>query len=118
MGKFEVTQAEWKKVMGTNPSVFQGSRVSDAADRHPVDSVRWEDAQAFVEKLNRLENTRAYRLPNEFEWEYAGRAGGEGQVDWDEIRRQAVQGLRAEKGARKPTTQIVGSKVPNAWGLY
>src|SRR4051794_35739366 len=43
IGKFEVTQAQWKKVMGTNPSVFQGDKVTDDAADHPVDNVTWED---------------------------------------------------------------------------
>ena len=77
MGKTEVTQAQWMKVMGTNPSVFQGDKVKDDADLHPVDSVTWADAQAFVKKLNALEKTKAYRLPTEFEWEYAARAGSD-----------------------------------------
>jgi sulfatase modifying factor 1 len=118
IGRFEVTQAEWLKVMGSNRSVFRQAKVSDNADQHPVDSVTWEDAEAFVEKLNKLERTSVYRLPTEFEWEYAGRAGGAGQVGWDEIRSQAVQGLRTGKNGSKPTTQMVGSKAPNAWGLY
>jgi formylglycine-generating enzyme len=129
IGKFEVTQAQWKKVMDKNPSVFQGSKVSDDADRHPVDNVTWQDAQAFVKKLNRMEKTKAYRLPTEFEWEYAGRAGGPGQVDWTAIREMAVQGVSgfglaaAQGGAAAPssyppTTQTVGTKKPNPWGLY
>ena len=81
LGKYEVTQAEWKKVMGTNPSVFQGDKVTDDPDRHPVDSVSWNDAQAFVKKLNELEKTTAYRLPTEAEWEYAARAGAEEAPD-------------------------------------
>src|SRR5438309_12075170 len=52
IGKFEVTQAQWKAVMGTNPSVFQGNKVSDNADRHPVENVRWNDVQQFLKKLN------------------------------------------------------------------
>jgi sulfatase modifying factor 1 len=119
IGKFEITQGEWSRLMEKNPSVFEGGRVSDDASRHPVDSVSWDDAQAFVRKLNELEHTRAYRLPTEFEWEYAGRAGGLGQVGWNDIRRQAVQGQRAaDAHSPKPTTQMVGSKLPNAWGLY
>ena len=111
IAKFEITQAQWTSVMGYNPSVFPG-------DNHPVENVTWDDAQAFIQKLNRLENTHAYRLPTEFEWEYAGRAGGPGQIGWDAIRRQAVQGLRAAADGAAPTTQPVGSKQPNAWGLY
>lgn len=119
IGKFEITQGEWSKVMGSNPSIFQGNKVSDDASRHPVENVSWNDAQAFINKLNQLEKTRAYRLPTEFEWEYAGRAGGPGQVGWDDIRRQAVQGLRAApNNGAKPTTRKVGSKQPNPWGLY
>ncbi len=111
LGKYEITQTEWTKVMGHNPSLFKG-------ERHPVDSVSWNDANAFVRRLNQLEKTHLYRLPTEFEWEYAGRAGGSGQVGWKDIRRQAVQGLRAIANGPPPTTQNVGSKLPNAWGLY
>lgn len=122
IGKFEVTQGQWKKVMGNNPSVFQGSKVTSDADRHPVDSVTWRDAQAFIKTLNRMEKTKAYRLPTEFEWEYAGRAGGPAQVAWSEIRQMAVQGIgfggRAGTPTPPPSTQVVGSKKPNAWGLY
>ena len=122
IGQYEVTQGEWKKVMGSNPSVFQGSKVSDDADRHPVERVTWQDAQRFIRALNRMEKTGAYRLPTEFEWEYAGRAGGPGQVVWSEIRQMAVQGIgfggRAATPTPPPGTQMVGSKKPNAWGLY
>lgn len=118
IGKFEITQAEWTKVMGNNPSIFQGDKVKDDASRHPVDSVSWEDAQAYVRKLNEIEKTTLYRLPTEFEWEYAGRAGGPGQVGWNDIGQQAVQGLSAASNGAKPTTQMVGSKLPNSWGLF
>ena len=121
IGKYEVTQAEWKKVMGNNPSVFQGSKVADDGDRRPVDSVTWDDAQAFIHRLNARESTNVYRLPTEFEWEYAGRAGGRGQVDWTDIRAQAVEGIgfgTRSANAPEPATHEVGSKQPNAWGLY
>jgi formylglycine-generating enzyme required for sulfatase activity len=113
IGKFEVTQAQWKKVMGSNPSLFQGDKVTDDADKHPVDSITWEDAQAFVRKLNALEKTSVYRVPTEFEWEYAVRAGGDADIPWAQIREQAVAGYNTYY-----STQIVGSKKPNAWGLY
>jgi formylglycine-generating enzyme required for sulfatase activity len=115
IGMFEVTQLQWKKVMGTNPSVFQGGRVTDDADQHPVDNVTWQDAQAFVRKLNEMEKTKAYRLPTECEWEYAGRAGGPGQVPWVVISKQAWVGLGYRKMA---STHRVGTKQPNAWGIY
>jgi formylglycine-generating enzyme required for sulfatase activity len=110
IGKFEVTQAQWKKAMSSNPSVFQGSKVEDNADDHPVENVTWEDAQQFLNALNKMEKGRAYRLPTEFEWEYAARAGATADIPWGQIRKSAQMGMR--------TTAIVGGKEPNAWGLY
>ena len=115
IGKFEVTQGEWKKVMGTNPSVFQGNRLSDDADNHPVENITWQDTQVFINKLNAREKAKVYRLPTDFEWEYAGRAGGKGQITWAEIRELAVEQLGNTLVA---TTRPAGSKKPNAWGLY
>jgi formylglycine-generating enzyme required for sulfatase activity len=114
LGKYEVTQEQWKKVMGSNPSTFQDGKfgVTDG-DHHPVESVSWEDAQAFVMKLNAIEKTNAYRLPTEFEWEYAGKAGAGDDPTWNEIRATAVLA-----NARAGTTSTVGTKTPNAWGLY
>jgi formylglycine-generating enzyme len=113
IGKYEVTQAEWKRVMGANPSVFQGRNVGGNADRHPVDNVTWADAQAFVAKLNALDSTARYRLPTEFEWEYAARAGATEEPSWDEIRASAWQ-----QDVDLGTTHPVGGKRPNAWGLH
>ena len=113
IGKYEVTQADWKKVMGTNPSLFQGGKVADDADKHPVENVSWDDAQAFIKKLNGMEKTNAYRLPTEFEWEYAARAGGDADTPWTQIREQAITGYNAYFN-----TAMVGQKKPNAWGLY
>lgn len=113
IGKFEVTQGEWKRVMGTNPSVFQGSTVKDDADRHPVDNISWGDAQAFVRTLNALDASARYRLPTEFEWEYAARAGATHEPSWDEIRQSAW-----EQDVDLGSTHPIGGKKPNAWGLY
>jgi formylglycine-generating enzyme required for sulfatase activity len=113
IGKYEVIQAEWKKVMGSNPSFWQGAKVKDDADRHPVDSVTWQDTQAFLKKLNALEKTKAYRLPTEFEWEYAGRGSGREDPTWDEIRQLAVI-MDTNKGS----THMVGTKKPSPPGLY
>lgn len=115
IGKYEVTQGEWRKVMGSNPSVFQGNKVSDDADKHPVDNVTWQDTQAFLKKLNAMEKSKLNRLPTEFEWEYAGRAGGSGQVPWGDIRAQAWE---QQGNSNKASTHLVGTKQPNAWGLY
>jgi sulfatase modifying factor 1 len=113
IGKYEVTQGEWMKVMDANPSVFQGRRVGGDAARHPVDSVKWDDVQRFVQRLNEREKTTAYRLPAEFEWEYAARAGASADPTWDEIR-----ALAWEQDVTTATTHPVGLKKPNPWGLH
>ena len=67
IGKYEVTQALWKAVMGNNPSNFKG-------DNLPVEHVSWDDCQEFISKLNRITG-KTFRLPTEAEWEYAARGG-------------------------------------------
>ena len=106
LGKFEVTQGQWKKVMGLNPSTFKAAQ----SDSLPVENITWEDAQQFIAKLNKLEKKNRYRLPTEFEWEYAARAGATGDIAWPDILKTA--------NLDKKTTHPVGEKVPNAWGLY
>ena len=103
IGKYEITQQQWKNVMNSNPSMFKG-------DDLPVESVTWRDAQEFIKKLNESDNEYTYRLPTEFEWEYAARAGSKDDIAWDSIREQAHIATN--------TTVAVGSKKPNAWGLY
>ncbi len=66
----EVTQAQWKAVMGDTPSSF-----GDCDGDCPVETVSWDDVQKFIEKLNSIEGTDKYRLPTEAEWEFACRAG-------------------------------------------
>src|SRR5205085_2732434 len=88
LGVHQVTQGQWKAVMGSNPSHFgrdgegkdEVEGVSDAdLDLFPVESVSWPDAQDFLKKLAALNeearNGREYRLPSEAEWEYACRGG-------------------------------------------
>jgi formylglycine-generating enzyme required for sulfatase activity len=67
-GKTEVTQAQWRGVMRSNPSSIQG-------DDLPVTNVSWEDAQVFLAKLNAIDPAGRYRLPTEAEWEYSARLG-------------------------------------------
>ena len=111
IGKHEVTQGQWKGVMGTNPSTFQGDKVTDDADRHPVETVTWEQAKAFIARLNQMEPTARYRLPTEFEWELAARAGSKDHVILSADARRQAQTSRV-------STLIVGQKEPNAHGVY
>lgn len=76
MGKYEVTQAQWRAVMGNNPSHFKG-------DSLPVEMVSWNDAQGFIRRLNEMNDCFIYRLPSEAEWEYACRAGTTGDYAGD-----------------------------------
>jgi formylglycine-generating enzyme required for sulfatase activity len=110
IGKFEVTQEQWEKVMGSNPSYFKGDKVAGGAKKHPVENVTWKEAQAFIKKLNKLDKQRTYRLPTEFEWEYAARAGAEDDIPWPDARAKGV--------ISDTTTRPVGFKEPNAWGIY
>ncbi len=107
LGKYEVTQREWRAVMGNNPSRFAG------CDDCPVENVSWNDATEFVTELNQLERINAYRLPTEAEWEYAARAGTDGARYHSAI--GAVAWYARNSDAR---THPVGGKTPNAWGLH
>lgn len=111
LGKYEVTQGQWQAVMGTNPSLFQGDPM------RPVDQVSWDDAQAFISKLNAMEGVQLYRLPTEAEWEYAARAGTTTVYSFGNDPRQLgnYAWYRANSERR---THPVGQKWPNAWGLY
>lgn len=105
IGRYEVTQAQWLTVMGTNPSNFKGEDL-------PVEQVSWTDAQSFIKKLNERGDPFVYRLPTEAEWEYACHAqmGAEGMGKLDDL------AWYFNNAAGK--THPVGQKQPNAWGLY
>ncbi|MDD2716637.1 MAG: formylglycine-generating enzyme family protein [Candidatus Wallbacteria bacterium] len=107
LDKYEVTQAQWQSVMGNNPSCFRG-------DQRPVDMVSWDDSQVFIRKLSQLTGKK-FRLPTEAEWEYACRAGTETKYYWGD---QADGNCMWYDDAGGMTTQDVGGKQPNAWGLY
>ena len=105
IGKTTVTQAQWLAVMDTNPSHFKG-------DNLPVEQVGWGDAKRFIAALNAKETQYIYRLPSEAEWEYACRAGATGERYGD---LDAIAWYGSNSGR---TTQPVGQKQPNAFGLY
>jgi formylglycine-generating enzyme required for sulfatase activity len=112
MGKYEVTQGQWKRVMGNNPSRFK-----KCGDDCPVEQVSWKDAQKFIRKLNQMEGTDKYRLPSEAEWEYACRAGSTTRFSFgdNESSLSEYAWYSNNSGQR---THPVGQKRPNAWGLY
>jgi formylglycine-generating enzyme required for sulfatase activity len=129
MGVYEVTQAEYEKVMNSNPSKFspKGRESAKVAGldtlRYPVDSVSWEDAMKFCEALSKRFKKK-FDLPTEAEWEYACRAGtttafcyGDGLSS----KQANVNGefpFRAEKGPNLGRTTGVGAYQPNSFGLY
>lgn len=107
IGKYQVTQAEWQKIMDNNPSQFR-------ADRNPVDSVSWNNTQEFIKKLN-AQTGKRFRLPTEAEWEYAARSGGENEKYAGGNNVDAVAWYGNNSGA---TTHKVGCKQPNGLGIY
>lgn len=110
ISKFLVTQAAWRAVMGNNPSPY-----FTGCDSCPVVEVSWNDAQAFITKLNSLTGQK-YRLPTEAEWEYAARAGGK-----TEVYASIDSGIDAKawyynNSGNRP--RPVGKKEANGLGLY
>ena len=112
MGKFEVTQGQWKKVMGNNPSHF-----ANCGEECPVEQVSWNDIQDYIGKLCKIEKQSPckYRLPTEAEWEYAARAGSKTRYYWGDKINDAYLWYDNNSGN---ATHPVGKKKPNAWGLY
>lgn len=131
MGKYEVTQAQWKQVMGSNPSYFNN------CEQCPVEMVSWDDTQEFIRTLNKMNDGYTYRLPSEAEWEYAARAGTTGDfagildsmawygnnsgrqyLDVGEISRTDPNNYDNRLKANGNQTHLVGQKQANGFGLY
>jgi formylglycine-generating enzyme required for sulfatase activity len=110
MGKFEVTQAQWQAIMGSNPSNF-----SDCA-QCPVEQINWYDVQDFLKKLN-AKTGKDYRLPTEAEWEFAAR-GGRKSKGGIYSGGSTIDGIGWHKGNSAGRTHPVGQKQPNELGLY
>ena len=109
MGKYEVTQALWQAVMGSNPSKFKSRNL-------PVEQVSWDDCQEFINKLNSITGMR-FRLPTEAEWEYAARGGkkSKGYQYSGSSKMSEVAWYTANSGSK---THPVGKKQANELGLY
>ncbi len=111
LGETEVTQMQWTKVMGENPSKYKFLN-------NPVERVSWNDVQEFLQKLNARDGGNHFRLPTEAEWEYAARAGSTTVYsygnDADDLSKYAWFGNEGYGGKAKP----VAEKKPNPWGLY
>jgi sulfatase modifying factor 1 len=116
----EVTQGQWKKVMGSNPSQF-----NKCGDDCPVEKVSWNDVQDFIHKLNQREGSGIYRLPTEAEWEYAARAGTKTPFAFGRCLSTDQANFdgnypfpKCANGEFRKKTVSVGSFSPNSWGLY
>lgn len=126
IGQYEVTQAEWRMVMGEDPFARDRSnpyyRLPGMATRithptHPA-TVSWLDAMEFIAKLNQREGTNRYRLPTEAEWEYVARAGTSGTYFFGEDISLLRQYAWYDENFISGGTHPVGQKKPNPWGLY
>ena len=123
----EVTQGQWKKLVGFNPSAFP-----ECGPNCPVDTVSWDQCNEFIRVLNKWEGTRVYRLPTEAQWEYACRAGSSTAFSGGPITQlfcktvdpvlDALGWYCANSGYKNPPDNLrphpVKTKRPNAWGLY
>ena len=108
LGKFEVTQKQWRELMGTSPSKFQG-------DDLPVEQVTWEEVNIYLDKLS-VKTGSVYRLPSEAEWEYAALAGQQSEYPSGDsasgISRLAWFNVTTNK------TEPVGTRQGNKFGLF
>ena len=109
IGKYEVTQALWKAVMGSNPSEFKGENL-------PVEMISWDECQEFISKLNRITG-KVFRLPSEAEWEYAAR-GGKKSMGYQYSGNNNLSDVAWYTNNSSSKTHAVGIKHPNELGIY
>jgi formylglycine-generating enzyme required for sulfatase activity len=109
IGKYEVSQGEWVKVMGDNPSHFL-----KCGEDCPVEQVSWDDTVTFTGRM-RKNGGKSYRLPTEAEWEYACRSGGKNETYCGGANLDELAWYEDNSGNK---TQPVGTKQPNGLGIY
>jgi formylglycine-generating enzyme required for sulfatase activity len=120
IGKYEVTQADWRQVMGSDPPELYNT----GCDQCPVEGVSWNDAQEFIKKLN-AQTGKTYRLPSEAEWEYAARGGTKsreflysGSNKLDEVGWYEENYKSGNTNGSQKATRPVGALAANELGLY
>ncbi len=122
MGKTPVTQEQWERVMGTNPSEFKCGKIlglfgGKTHPKHPVESVSWGDCQQFMKEINRRVPAGGFRLPTEAQWEYACRAGSTAAYCFGDGESRLDEYAWYDRNSGD-TTHPVGEKKPNTWGLH
>ena len=110
IGVTEVTQAQWRAVMGDNPSYLWGPS-------RPAEHVSWHEAEAFCRTLSK-KTGRSFALPTEAQWEYACRAGGQGAFCYGDDPRGLGEYAWCQENATPEKTRPAGTRKPNAWGLH
>jgi formylglycine-generating enzyme required for sulfatase activity len=110
IGKYEVTQAQWKSVIGSNPSYFKD------CDQCPIEQVSWNDVQDFIRRLN-AQTGKNYRLPTEAEWEYAAK-GGKSSKGYTYSGSNDLNSVAWNIDNSESKTHAVGGKQANELGVY
>jgi len=116
LGKYELTQGQWRSVMGTGPWAGRGGKVQNSPEY-----ISWEDMQGFITVLNDASGEAIYRLPTEAEWEYAARAGTTTRWSFGEDESQLGDYAWYDDNAdniNESYGHAVGTKRSNPWGLH
>ena len=112
LGKYEITQGQWKSVTGTTP--WSDERRARESDDNAASYIYWDDLESLISVLNADAGAGTYRLPTEAEWEYACRAGTTTRWSFGDDE----GGLHDYAWCSNPLPGPVGTKLPNPWGLF
>jgi len=116
MQKTEVTQGQWKAVMGTRPWFGKEYKVKEG-NNYPAAYISWDDCQEFIKKINQIEGDDKYRLPTEAEWEYACRTGTTTRASFGADENGLGEYVWYSGNSENRSHQVAQKK-PNPWGLY